>query len=89
MPETLLDKLIEGADPEQMFCDVEDAEAVGVGLTVIEKLALLPAMHPERVGITDIVEITGEEPEFNAVKDAMFPEPLAAKPIAVLEFVQL
>ena len=39
------------------------------------------------VGVTVMVAVTGEEPALVAVKAAMFPLPLAAKPIEVLLLV--
>jgi hypothetical protein len=41
------------------------------------------------VGVTEIVAMIGEAVEFNAVKAGMSPEPLAAKPIAVLSLVHV
>jgi hypothetical protein len=40
------------------------------------------------VGVTVIVAVTGALVKFVAVKEAMLPVPLAAKPIEVLLFVQ-
>jgi hypothetical protein len=40
-------------------------------------------------GVTVIVAITGVVPLFAAVKDEIFPVPLAARPIEVVLFVQL
>ena len=39
-------------------------------------------------GVTIIVATTGLVPEFTAANDAIFPLPLAAKPIPGLSFVQ-
>jgi hypothetical protein len=39
-------------------------------------------------GVTAMVAITGEVPLLTAVKDAMFPEPLTAKPIPGVSFAQ-
>ena len=41
------------------------------------------------VGVTVMVAIIAEDPLFVAVNEGIFPEPLAAKPIAALEFVQV
>ena len=41
------------------------------------------------VGVTVIVAIIALVPVFVAVNDGTFPVPLATKPIAVLEFVQV
>ena len=46
-------------------------------------------VHPLRVGVTFIVAVIGFDVVFIAVKTGVFPEPLAAKPIAVLLFVQI
>lgn len=40
-------------------------------------------------GVTVIVAVTGVDPALVAVKPAMFPVPLAPRPIEVLLFVQL
>jgi hypothetical protein len=42
-----------------------------------------------KCGITTMVAITGEVPEFNAIKDAISSVPAAASPIEVLLFVQV
>ena len=44
--------------------------------------------HPFTVGVTVIVELIAEVPVLVALKAVMFPVPEAAKPIAVLLFVQ-
>jgi hypothetical protein len=41
------------------------------------------------VGITVIVAVIGVFPVFVAINEAIFPDPLAAIPIDVLEFVQV
>jgi hypothetical protein len=64
------------------------AVIVGVEFTVIVKANAGP-VTPFAVGVTVIVATTGEAPAFVAVKLAMFPEPLAARPIEVVLFVQL
>ena len=60
---------------------------VGVGLTVIEYAVAVPA-QVFAVGVTVIVEVIGAFVEFVPVNDPIFPEPLAANPIDVFEFVQ-
>jgi len=45
-------------------------------------------VHPFAVGVTEIVDVIGEVVAFVAMNDGIFPEPLAARPIAVLLFVQ-
>ena len=61
---------------------------VGVGLTVMVKDTGVPG-QPLIVGVTSIVALIVAIVEFVAVNEAMFPVPLAGKPIAVLSFVQL
>ena len=60
---------------------------VGVGLTVIVNVCGEPA-QPFADGVTLIVAVTGALEVFVAVNAAMFPVPLAAKPIEVVLFVQ-
>jgi len=61
---------------------------VGLGLTVIVKVAGGP-VQLFKVGITVIVEVIGEVELLTAKNDGILPLPLAANPIAGLEFVQL
>ena len=42
-----------------------------------------------KTGVTVIVAVTGESPEFVVAKAVIFPVPLAAKPMPVVLFVQL
>ena len=68
------------------------AVTVAVGFTVITKMDAVPLQVTPPlvyVGVTVMVSTTGAVPVFTAVKDAMFPVPLAAKPIEVFLFVQL
>jgi len=44
---------------------------------------------PLKVGVTVMVATRAVVPVFVAVKEGTFPEPLTAKPIAELEFVQV
>ena len=44
-------------------------------------------MQPFAVGVTVMVAISGAVPEFVAVKDGVFPVPLAANPIDGVLFV--
>ena len=56
----------------------------GVGLTVMVNVTGGPvqiAVPFVRVGVTEIVAIMGVIPAFTAVKGAILPEPLAARPI--------
>ncbi len=46
-------------------------------------------MHPFAVGVTVIVALIGEVVTLVVVDEGVFPEPLAARPIAVLLFVQV
>ena len=46
-------------------------------------------VHPFAVGVTVIVAVIGEVVAFVAVKEGIFPVPLAARLIAVLLFVQV
>ncbi len=59
---------------------------IGDGFTVRVKVWAVPT-HPLAVGVTLIVELMGLELVFFAVNDGIFPVPLAAKPMAVLELV--
>ena len=65
---------------------------VAVGLTVIVNVCGMP-LHDsppfEKVGVTVMVAVTGAVPLFFAVKEAIFPLPVAANPIVALLFVQL
>ena len=45
-------------------------------------------VHPFALGVTLIVDVTGEVVAFVAVNDGIFDVPLAARPIVVLLFVQ-
>jgi hypothetical protein len=46
-------------------------------------------VHPFAVGVTVIVVVIGELVAFVAANEGTSPEPLAARPIAVLLFVQV
>ena len=61
---------------------------VGVGLTVMVKETGVPG-QPLAVGVTSIVPVIAVFPVLVAVNEAISPVPLAAKPMAVLVFVQL
>lgn len=60
---------------------------VGCGFTVIVYVTGVPA-HPDNVGVTVIVPVIGLEVALVAVNEGTVVDPLAASPIAVLEFVQ-
>ena len=62
----------------------------GVGLTLIVKLIGAPVQVtavPAYDGVTVMVAVEGGVPEFNAVKEAISPVPLAARPIEGFVFV--
>jgi hypothetical protein len=67
---------------------LETVFTVGVGLTVIVKVVAVPG-QPAFTGVTVIVAVTGDVVLLVAVKDAISPVPLAARPIDVVLFVQL
>ena len=58
-----------------------------IGFTIIVKVSVFPG-QPLINGVTTIVAVTGVVPVLVAVKLAIFPVPLAAKPMLVLLFVQ-
>ena len=62
--------------------------AAGVGLTVIVNDCGVP-VQPFAVGVTVIVAVMGDELELLAANAAISPEPLAAKPMPGVLFVQL
>jgi hypothetical protein len=62
-----------------------------VGFTVIVKVLVDPMQFTDpllNVGVTTMVAVTGEFPVLMAVKEAISPVPLPAKPILVVLFVQ-
>ena len=63
------------------------AFTVGVGFTVIVNITGVPA-QPAALGVAVIVAVTGVLPVLVAVKEAMSPFPLAARPILGSELVQ-
>ena len=86
-----------GTEPEKVTALVRvplhsDWVAIGDtavdGLTVMENVSAVP-VHKPVVGVTVIVDTTGEVPLFVAVKEAMFPAPLATRPMVTSELVQL
>ena len=60
----------------------------GEGLTVIVNACGVPG-QPAAAGVTVRFATTGEVPLFIAVKESIFPVPLAARPMLVLSFVQV
>jgi hypothetical protein len=65
------------------------AFTAGVGLTVIVKLTGVPVQPEADEGVTVIVAVIGAAVLLVAVNDGILPVPDAARPIAVLLFVQL
>ena len=70
-----------------MVCDATLFN-VGAGLTVIEKVTGNPEQVPID-GVIVMVDNIAAPVEFVAVNDAIFPEPDAPKPVAVLLFDQV
>jgi hypothetical protein len=60
----------------------------GVGLTVMLNVVDVP-LQALATGVTVILAVTGDEPLFVAMKDAIFPLPLAARPTEVVLLAQL
>ena len=60
----------------------------GVGFTVIENTRDVPAQLFDK-GVTVIIAVTGTFVRLVATKELMVPEPLAARPIAVVLLAQL
>ena len=61
---------------------------MAIGFTVIVNVCGVP-VQPTADGVTVIVAVTGALVKLIAVKAAIFPLPVAARPIEVLLFVQL
>jgi hypothetical protein len=76
------------ASPEQIVWDAEETLTVGVGFTVMVNVLATP-VHPFNEGVTVMVAVTGVFPVLTAANAAMFPVPLAARPIEVVLFVQV
>ena len=63
-----------------------------VGFTVMVKVLLGPAQPTApvvKVGVTTMVATTGAVPVLTAVNEAIFPVPLAARPMLVVVLVQV
>ena len=58
-------------------------------LTEILAAVIVFPVHPLSIGVRVRIAVIGVEPVLIAVKDGMFPVPLAASPMAVLELDQL
>ena len=67
---------------------METAATVGVGLTVIVKVVDAP-VQPFAEGVTVMVAVIGAFVVFTAVKAAILPVPLAARPMLGAVFIQL
>lgn len=75
----------------QIVCEVGNAVALGVGLTVMVKVTGVPTQLTPlvNVGVTVMVAVTGAVVALVAVKVGILPVPLAPRPIDVLLLVQL
>src|SRR6186713_966326 len=76
------------SDAPHTVGSVEVSVNVGTGFTVIVKVCAVP-VHVPSDGVTVIVAVTGAEPAFSAVNEAMFADPLADKPMEGVSLVQL
>lgn len=92
-PGVLLVKTIDGTLEPAQYVWLATALTFGTGFTVTVNVTGVPVqMAPvvgEVVGVTVIVAVTGAVPLFTPTNEAMLPEPLAARPMAGLLFVQL
>jgi hypothetical protein len=88
-PEGLLRNPFKGTDaPLQYVRFGSKPLKPGCGFTVMVKVEGVPGQVPEK-GVTVIVAVIGEVVLFVAVNEGILPEPLAPRPIAVFEFVQV
>jgi hypothetical protein len=71
-----------------MVADDGDTVIAGDGLIVMLYEDVVP-VQPFAVGVITMVAVIGVAPVFVAVKEGIFPDPLAARPMAVLLFVQV
>ncbi len=65
---------------------------LGIGFTVIVKNVDVPVQVTPalvKTGVTVIVAVIGTKEVFVAVNEAIFPDPLTARPMEVFEFTQL
>jgi hypothetical protein len=85
---TPLVKVVAGTVTPLQYVAFGTALTVGIGLTVILKLAGVPTQELAD-GVTVTIPVTGEAPVLLEVKEAMFPSPEAPKPIVAFELVQL
>ena len=83
----------DGTETPAQYVRFETALTDGTGFTVIVNVIDAPVHSApvvgEVTGVTVIVAVTGAVPLFTAVKDAISPVPLEARPMLVLLFVQL
>ena len=85
-------KLTAAVEAELQTTWLAGSSTVGVGLTVIVNCCVEPEQSvppPEKTGVTIIVALIAALVPFVAEKAAMFPEPEAARPIAMLSLVQV
>ena len=87
-PAGVLAKVLIGTAVPAQKVKLGSGVATGNGLTVIVKLLGNPTQVP-KVGVTDIVPVMGAAVPLVAPKAGMLPLPLAPKPMAVLELVQV
>ena len=74
--------------PVQTVGFVPDTAITGFGFTVMVNVCGVPK-HGPNTGVTVIVAVMGSAVALVAVNEAIFPVPLAAKPMLVLLLVQL
>ena len=77
--------------PEQMVWFVAEKLTEGDGFTVMVKACTGPLQEMPPlvwVGVTEMLATTGKVPVLEATKELMSPDPLAARPMALLLFVQ-
>jgi hypothetical protein len=78
--------------PEHIDCDTGENNTAGLGFTTIVNDCDAPIQLEvplAKVGVTVIVAVTGKAVLFIALKAAIFPEPLAERPMLERLFVQL
>jgi hypothetical protein len=91
-PRLLVNTMVLMAVPEQMVCDMGDANTLEDGLTVMVNVIGVPLQVPPalvKLGVTVMVATIGAVDPLVAVKEGIFPVPLAARPIAGALLVQL
>jgi hypothetical protein len=88
VPATGLVKVIAVVVAPLQYTSLATGSTVVLGFTVIVKVTGVPA-HPFADGVTVIVATTGTVPAFVAVKEGIFPVPLAASPMEGSVFVHV